>query len=811
MQNLTREQKIQLLKLIEEKKRRESERGALFTPNAMQDRVLKSPALEKYLFAGNGCWAKGTLIRLFDGTLRPVEELKVGDQVMGPDSTPRTILRLVNGFGKMYSVEAVDGSSDPMAVCEDHELALSYAGTKGTYTLGDKITLSVKELVKMRAEAPHGTARVLYGYRTAVDYPEQPVLIDPYCLGAWLGDGSSRYGQITSMDLEIVNAFIEAGYTVTERSQGFSNFNSKAKSFSITDLPLKELGVLNNKHIPKQYLINSKKVRLQLLAGLIDTDGYKGNTGYEITQKRLNLHLEIKTLAQSLGFSCTSAIKVIKGTPYYRLYISGPVHHIPCKLQYKRFSKISQRMVSMRYKLNITSLPDADFYGFTVDKDNLIVMPDYTVTKNCGKSAMLVNQAHWLASGYNPLTKEQTEVPCRIALVIPTPEKINSFIEEYRKYNKLDVKQLHKKGKAEYCLITYPNGSHITVFTHDISPLKAEGLELDAILFDEPPPRSLYISLARGGRTKGRKLKILLAGTPISASWMRTEIYAPWVAGELPLVECFSGRTEENAHNLAEGYIERFAARLSEKERAVRLEGQFFDIDGLALAHLFDYKTHVLPRKDFHWDKGNPVIVAIDPHPNKAHVACMLGVNEYNQMVYLKEMAAKLVPREFARELKRWYQDFRVIDIIVDNLGSGDTTGGDGFKSFIQVLNEEGVRCRATSWIEKGDEAFITRIQEALTPPLVPDNFGNIRPPLMILEGNGGIIRDIENVQWLANKGDDTYKPKLDIAQMDYLATLKYALAANIKFARNNAKPYTLKNPIYGFKTRPLSRWKARK
>jgi len=61
----------------------------------------------------------------------------------------------------------------------------------------------------------------------------------------------------------------------------------------------------SQKHIPDVYLKNSIEVRSQLLAGLIDTDGYNTKNGYEITQKNKTLSENIVTLAQSLGYYTT--------------------------------------------------------------------------------------------------------------------------------------------------------------------------------------------------------------------------------------------------------------------------------------------------------------------------------------------------------------------------------------------------------------------------------------------------------------------------------------------------------------------------
>ena len=133
-----------------------------------------------------------------------------------------------------------------------------------------------------------------------------------------------------------------------------------------------------------------------------------------------------------------------------------------------------------------------------------------------------------------------------------------------------------------------------------------------------------------------------------------------------------------------------------------------------------------------------------------------------------------MVPRQFAAHLKKWYSGYQITDVVVDCLGSQEGTGGEGFKSFIQVLNEEGVRARATTYDEKQDDAFIARIQDAL---VIPD--GGI-PKLRIFSGNFGILTDIKNVTWVKYKGLDEYKPKLDISNKDYLSCLKYALASNL-------------------------------
>lgn len=406
-----------------------------------------------------------------------------------------------------------------------------------------------------------------------------------------------------------------------------------------------------------------------------------------------------------------------------------------------------------------------------------------------GKTALAVNEALSFALGFNTWTKEFTKVPARVIVLLDHPSKVGDvWVPELQKWTTLTEDQLHKRGKPYVEKISFKNGSEIIFMFHESSPLLFESIELDAAIFDEPPPRAAYIALRRGGRKKGRKPKFLIIGTPISAAWMRTEISEPWSKGELPDTECFTFGTVVNESNLAAGYIQSFSQALSEKERRIRLHGEFFDLEGLALAHLFDPTVHIV--EPFEWPHSNPVVVAIDPHPVKAHYAVMLGTDREGSLYYIKEIRLKAVARDFALALKDFVKGYRVIDYICDSLGSAEMTGGEGFRTFIQVLKDNGIQVRSTDWSEKSDEDFIERIRSALVVPTEPDNYGLYLPKLRIFRGNYGIVGDIENVQWVKWRNLDEYKPKLEITHKDYLSCLKYALATNLSFGKEKAKIY---------------------
>jgi hypothetical protein len=412
-----------------------------------------------------------------------------------------------------------------------------------------------------------------------------------------------------------------------------------------------------------------------------------------------------------------------------------------------------------------------------------------------GKTAMGTNELIWGAQGYNPIQERFTPVPCRGIVLLDNPSKVEDvWLPELQKWTFIKPEMLEKRGKPHISAIVFPNGSEVIFMSHGQDPLLFESIEADWIICDEPPPRAVYMGLMRGLRKKHSDPWILLLGTPITAAWMRKEIYEPWAAGNAAHIECFKYSSDENKENLNwDMYQNVFFKGLSEKEVQIRRHGEFFDLEGLALAHLFNRTTHVIP--EFHWNQDWPCVVAIDPHPAKNHIACLVGVDRDGYLYYLKELSSSSPPQEFARELRNFYQGYRITEIICDSLGATPGTGGDGNKSFLDVLKENGVRARSTNFQEKNDENFIQSIQQILELPGQKDNFGRQLPKLRIVTGNKGIIGDLEQVEWTKYRNIDEYKPKLNITNRDYLACLKYALSTNVSVIPSKRRVVHSKNP----------------
>ena len=152
----------------------------------------------------------------------------------------------------------------------------------------------------------------------AVQLPEAILPIDPYLLGAWLGDGTSKSGSITTADQEIVQAFANS-YKVTKWKGPYS-YGARG-----LQKQLRRLAVLGNKHVPLTYLRGSVAQRLALLQGLMDTDGTcdtRGQCEFGTTNPRLRDG--VFELLGSLGIKTTirEGRAMLKGKdcgPQYRL------------------------------------------------------------------------------------------------------------------------------------------------------------------------------------------------------------------------------------------------------------------------------------------------------------------------------------------------------------------------------------------------------------------------------------------------------------------------------------------------------------
>jgi len=349
------------------------------------------------------CFSPGTEIIMFNGSIKKIEDVIIGDELMGDDSQPRLVTSLASGKEMMYDIIPVKGNK--YTVNESHILSLKYTNIKhykklkdGTTSIyvdkrsGTYIDISLKQYLKQNKYEKH----LLKGYRVPIEYKKQDILIDSYYLGLWLGDGLKNTTAICNPDKIIISYIkkyaeklnVNFKIWIDKRNNNSNVYAINDKHNTLLNL-FKQYNLINNKHIPKQYLINSRENRLQLLAGLLDTDGNLLNNGFEIIQKSNQLTNDILYLARSLGFAAYSSKKIgriksinFKGE-YNRIYISGNTNLIPTKIKRKQATIRKQKKDVLVTGIKVKSVGIGNYYGFTLSGNNRrFLLKDFTVVHN---------------------------------------------------------------------------------------------------------------------------------------------------------------------------------------------------------------------------------------------------------------------------------------------------------------------------------------------------------------------------------------------------------------------------------------------
>mgnify|MGYP006075581675 CR=1 FL=1 len=382
------------------------------------------------------CLDPNTKVLIWKGGFKLAKNIITGDLLVGDDSRPRKVLSICSGTEMMYEVQQTKGEN--YTVNEPHILSLkvsqhknwSWYEKKQQYILGwfdrgeqrfiracfgpsfgskedafkkmseyrnkipadDIVDITVGDYLKM----DKSTQKLLKGFKVGVDYSEQKIDIDPYILGAWLGDGGSRGHYFYNIDDECLSYFKS-----TMNSIGCDTIQIDDVSHRILGCErgdnqflrlLDKYNLRQNKHIPVEFLHNSRDVRLAVLAGLIDTDCYLTHDKcYEIIQKNEQLSLDIAYIARSLGFfvsykqvqkSCMyKGIKRV-GT-YYKCVLSGDgLNTIPVLIPRKKVNARKINKDAMMTNITLKQIGVGDYCGFTIDGNRRFLLNDFTVTHN---------------------------------------------------------------------------------------------------------------------------------------------------------------------------------------------------------------------------------------------------------------------------------------------------------------------------------------------------------------------------------------------------------------------------------------------
>jgi hypothetical protein len=523
----------------------------LLTPSKEQQFIvnsLKDNNVTVDAIAGSGkCMSFNTQILMYDGSIKMVQDIQIGDILMGDDSTQRKVLNLGRGKDTMYEIIPTKGES--YTFNSEHILSLKYSNlgciydkrvnkwiarwfdnkkikiqsegfkTKelaniylSQFTEESKICdISIIDYIQLSNQHKHQ----LKLYRTGVEFEHREVPFDPYIIGLWIGDGTSCKPSITTQDSAIIvylkQKLPEYNMFLQFNQEYDYSFFDKQNSNKFTQI-LKQLNLLNNKHIPDLYKINSREIRLQVLAGLIDTDGHLGKNGcYEFCQKNERTIDDVIFLARSLGFAAYKSVKktswtylgIKKRGTVFRTTISGNIDEIPCKIERKKAQPRQQIKDVLVTSFKIIEKGLGDYYGFTLDQNHRYLLGDFTVTHNTSTILFIADKykdQSILVLTYNAQLKAETR-------------------KRAEKYTNLDVHSYHS-----FCVASYDKLAHTDDKINDIIRLKYEpccDIVYDIVVADESQDLTplLYKMLCKilTDNKKKNDCKILIMGDQLQS------------------------------------------------------------------------------------------------------------------------------------------------------------------------------------------------------------------------------------------------------------------------------------------------------
>lgn len=381
-----------------------------------------------------------TMIPTPQGIMR-FGDLEVGDMVYNRFGKPVRVGAIYEqGNKRAFRVTTADGRS---SVFNDEHLFSYYSlsGAGNEYL----VTKSLREMMSVGVRTKRGGCRYYIPVTEALEFPEKDLPIDPYTIGALIGDG---YTGGVKLELSADDRKQHIVDRIAERN-GWEAMNSSSKNFTRNFktkeghlvrsdiLPTEVIGTASTKRIPKEYLEGSLVQREELARGLFDTDGYCGirkttnSTLVKYYTASEGLAEDVITLLRSLGYEASLSIadrteKEGRNHKEYIINVSAPIDKVRNLFNSDTIQKMldTAKEKRRRYdRVGISSIEDLGYETemrciYVEDEEHLYVTNDYIVTHNTlHASALAVGYA---LSGLNVVYYALEEL---------TPRMVHRFVK----------------------------------------------------------------------------------------------------------------------------------------------------------------------------------------------------------------------------------------------------------------------------------------------------------------------------------------------------------------------------------------------
>lgn len=300
-------------------------------------------------------------------------DLCVGDCVYGLDGKPKKVLRVFPKDVANCEVEFTNG--EKIQCHRNHEWVL-YDRARRTerivetdHLFGVKLDSGIdgKRGHRYRFQLP---LKEPFERDCDIDLP-----VKPYTLGAWLGDGTNKNPTIACAEVDkcVIDSVVADGYQIAwqtvHKTTGVLYFGFKNLRFDLQKVGMCHSRRTVEKHIPEIYLTASKRQRLELLAGLLDTDGCVSEHKYMYSTTDPKLRDSFVQLVSTFGWRCC----VVEEMPKPHGLANGhqvvgrkvcytigfcPTEPIPCRVERKRITEFGvRRRIAVKAVKKIDPVP----------------------------------------------------------------------------------------------------------------------------------------------------------------------------------------------------------------------------------------------------------------------------------------------------------------------------------------------------------------------------------------------------------------------------------------------------------------------
>lgn len=546
---------------------------------------------------------------------RTMGGLKVGDFVIGSDGKPTEVLGVYpQGEREIARVTFNDGAEvecdwDHLWTVRDNNSNRWRTVTTQQMFKGEDIVFTrhkrPEQVISQRkwsaaVRAPYGQLRLRVPMLSApIEYNEQDLPIDPYTLGAWLGDGLAHTGVICGEDHEIFSRVVSIGY-----EQGPSlevrDDNPNYGSFRFLGLSeqLKSLGLIRNKFLPEQYLMGTKDERLALLQGLMDTDGDVRPTSSTFNNSNEQIIDSVVKLVRSLGGIArksnprypkyTYNNEVRTGKASWRVSINLPEGLCPFSIS----RKASIWSPNTKYNPNrlIESIdPSGRSEGsvcIRVDADDsLYVTKDYVLTHNTYAIRALVEtwQERFDIDYVIDPDEFFGDASYMVSALLDSGDRTRLLIvEDAGEFIRGDA-----RGQGLSRLLNVADG------------LVGQGMRTLILLTTNETMDNLHPALIRAGRCISN-IEFGRFGAAEASEWLGST-----VDRDMTLAELYAARTAEEARNEMSNKLDESATDTESENDEVRTEvlaGDVVDPNGI------DPAAEVVPEEERSLDLGEVVV-----------------------------------------------------------------------------------------------------------------------------------------------------------------------------------------------------------